>query len=73
MDSSNQALAYRAMATSTIRNNNNLLYTDPDDVYALPVSVLPNGGIYERTDNRLLDGICVLPSVITMYSMKITS
>lgn len=53
LDSSNQALAYRAMATSTIRNNNNLLYTDPDDVYALPVSVLPNGGIYERTDNRL--------------------
>ena len=41
------------MATSTIRKNNNLLYTDPDDVYALPVSVLPNGGIYERTDNRL--------------------
>ena len=53
LDNSNQALAYRAMGTSTIRDKNPLLYTDPDDIYALPISVLPNGGIYERTDNRL--------------------
>lgn len=52
-DNSNQALAYRAMGTSTIRKNNNYLYTDPDDIYALPVSVLPNGGILDRTDNRM--------------------
>ncbi len=53
LDNSNQALAYRAMGTSTIRKNNSYLYTDPDDIYALPVSILPNGGIYERSDNRM--------------------
>lgn len=52
-DDSNQAQAYRAMGTSTIRESNNYLYTDPDDIYALPVSVLPNGGILDRTDNRM--------------------
>ena len=53
LDNSNQALAYRAMSTSTIRKNNPLLYTDPDNIYALPVSILPQGGIYERTDNNM--------------------
>ena len=53
LDESNQALAYRAMETSTIRNNNPFLYTDPDNVYALPISVLPNGGIYERRNNDM--------------------
>lgn len=52
-DNSNQAQAYRAMGTSTIRDKNNYLYTDPDDIYALPVSILPNGGILDRTDNRM--------------------
>ena len=52
LDNSNQAQAYRAMGTSTIRKNNPFLYTDPDNIYALPISVLPYGGIYERTDNR---------------------
>ncbi|MFV0506909.1 MAG: SusC/RagA family TonB-linked outer membrane protein [Bacteroidales bacterium] len=47
---SNQANAYRAMGTSTIRDNNPFLYKDPDDPYALPISVLPEGGIYTRTD-----------------------
>lgn len=53
LDDSNQAQAYRAMGTSTIRGKNSYLYTDPDNIYALPVSILPNGGIYERTDNRM--------------------
>ena len=53
LDESNQAMAYRAMGTSTIRNSNPFLYTDPDNIYALPVTVLPYGGIYERSDNRL--------------------
>ena len=52
-DDANQALAYRAMGTSTIRNNNPFLYRDPDNIYALPISVLPNGGIFERTDNSM--------------------
>ena len=52
-DESNQAQAYRAMPTSTIREKNPLLYTDPDNIYALPISILPNGGIYERTDRSM--------------------
>lgn len=52
-DNSNQAMAYRAMSTSTIRNSNYYLYTDPDDIYALPVTVLPYGGILNRTDDRM--------------------
>ena len=51
-DESNQAQAYRAMPTAAIRDRNPFLYKDPDNVYALPISVLPYGGIYERTDNR---------------------
>lgn len=55
LDDSNQSLAYRAMYTATIRDNNPFLYKkDPDNPYALPISVLPKGGIYERTDNSLL-------------------
>ena len=53
LDESNQAQAYRAMPTSTIRDNNPFLYTDPDNPYALPVSVLPYGGIYNKTTNRM--------------------
>lgn len=52
-DESNQALAYRAMPTSTIREQNRWLYTDPDNIYALPISILPYGGIYERTDHSM--------------------
>ena len=54
LDDSNQAQAYRAMGTSTIISSNPFLYTDPDNPYALPVSVLPEGGIYNRTDNSML-------------------
>lgn len=53
-DQSNQALAYRAMPDATVRDNNPFLYTDPDVDYSLPISVLPEGGIYQRTDYRML-------------------
>ena len=53
LDDSNQAQAYKMMGTSTIRNSNPLLYTDPDNIFALPVSILPDGGIYERTNNDM--------------------
>ena len=53
LDDSNQAMAYRAMGTSTIREANPFLYKDPDNPYALKTSVLPDGGIFERTDNRM--------------------
>lgn len=52
-DDSNQANAYRAMPTAAIRDKNNFLYKDPDNIYALPISVLPNGGIYERADRSM--------------------
>ncbi len=48
-DNSNQALAYRAMPDATVRDKNPFLYTDPDNPYALPISVLPQGGIYQKT------------------------
>ncbi|NDV65741.1 SusC/RagA family TonB-linked outer membrane protein [Bacteroides sp. 224] len=53
-DGSNQAMAYRAMDDPNIRDKNPLLYTDPDNPYALPISVLPQGGIYQRRDNKML-------------------
>lgn len=49
-ENSNQAQAYRAMGNSIIRDHNKYLYTDPDNAYALPVSILPKGGFYQRTD-----------------------
>ena len=55
LDDSNQAQSYRAMGTSTIRDKNNYLYKDPDNPYALPISVLPNGGIYNKTTNKMND------------------
>ena len=52
-DDSNQANAYRAMGTTAIRDKNPFLYTNPDDPFAFPVSVLPNGGIMNKTTNRM--------------------
>lgn len=49
-ENSNQAQAYRAMPNAIIRDANNWLYTDPEQAYALPITVLPNGGFYQRTD-----------------------
>jgi TonB-linked SusC/RagA family outer membrane protein len=52
-DTSNQAQAYRAAYTTTIRDNNDYLYTDPDVPFALPESILPVGGIFESTENSM--------------------
>ena len=53
LDSSNQAMAYRSMATSTIRDNNSFLYDDPDNPYEFPISIMENGGIFQRSDNSM--------------------
>ncbi len=53
-DFANQALAYRAMGTTVIRDANPFLYTDPDIDFSVPITVLPEGGIYKRTDNSML-------------------
>ena len=47
---SNQAEAYRAMDNAIIRDANELLYKDPTNRYALPITVLPSGGFYHKTD-----------------------
>jgi len=55
-DHSNQAMAYRAGVdpdNPTIRALNPYLYTDPDDPYAFPISILPVGGIYTYTGNTV--------------------
>ena len=52
-DGSNMSQAYRAMDPATVREANKFLYSDPDNPYELPVSVLPSGGIFDRTDNRM--------------------
>lgn len=52
-EKSNAAEAYRMAQNSTIRKRNNLLYTDSDNPNAEPVSPLPNGGFYNRSENLL--------------------
>lgn len=56
-ENSNQANAYRAgvigLENATIRDKNPFLYKDPDDQYALPISILPKGGILRRRDNSM--------------------
>ena len=40
LDDANQAIAYRTgMDDATIREQNKLLYTDPDNPYALPIKI----------------------------------
>lgn len=51
-DSSNQAQAYRSMATSIIQSNNPYLYDNPDEPNRDKYSILPQGGIYKRSDFR---------------------
>lgn len=53
MDYANQALAYREMSTPAIRDANPFLYKDPENLYGYKYSVLPVGGIYERTENSM--------------------
>lgn len=51
-ENSNQANSYRAMGNSFIQEYNDKLYTDPDDPYSLPISILPEGGFYNRKDYK---------------------
>ena len=53
MDDSNQAEAYRFMPDATVRDSNPYLYKDPDFPYMLPQTILPEGGIYSKTDNKM--------------------
>ncbi|BAV07874.1 TonB-linked outer membrane protein, SusC/RagA family [Filimonas lacunae] len=59
LESSNQAQAYRAgvspIPNSIIQQANRFLYTDPNNPTAYPISVLPYGGFYNRTERQLLN------------------
>ena len=59
-DRSNMAMAYRAGVkegeegeNEIVREKNPYLYRDPDNPSALPETILPKGGIYNRTDYAL--------------------
>lgn len=53
-DKSNQAQAYRAAGDATIRDRNPFLYRDPDNPNSIPVVVLPEGGIYDKYEYKML-------------------
>lgn len=52
MDQSNQARAYREMSDAVIQQSNPFLYDDPDQLNQLPVTILPDGGIFEKREYR---------------------
>jgi TonB-linked SusC/RagA family outer membrane protein len=54
-ENSNVAGAYRAADDATTRDDNKFLYSDPEDPDALPVVVLPEGGMYNRVDNKMVN------------------
>lgn len=74
LDDSNQSLAYRAMYTATIRDNNPFLYKkDPDNPYALPISVLPRVVSTRGLTTRCSVGISVPQPITARHSPKNTS
>lgn len=52
-EKSNIIQAYRAADDETKLKWNKYLYQDPDNPNSLPQVVIPNGGIYNRSDNQL--------------------
>ena len=62
------------MGTTTIRDANPYLYTDPDNPFALPESILKEGRYFltEQVTTSLV-GIPVFLLLTTMYSMIHTS
>lgn len=54
-EKSNMAMAYKEASDAIIRNNNNFLWSDPDNPNALPIVVMPKGGFYNTEDNALLN------------------
>ena len=52
-EQSNLAQAFRMMDDATMRNANPWLYTDPDVVNSLPITVLPEGGFYREAKNKM--------------------
>jgi TonB-linked SusC/RagA family outer membrane protein len=53
-ENANMANAYRADKPAAVAAANKFLYTDPDNPAAPPVVVLPFGGFYNRTEDKLI-------------------
>ncbi|MCV6630010.1 MAG: SusC/RagA family TonB-linked outer membrane protein [Flavobacteriaceae bacterium] len=53
-ENSNVAAAYRANETSLVAQQNIFLFRDPNNPNALPKVVLPEGGIYTNTGNKIV-------------------
>ena len=49
-EKSNEAMSYREMSNSFIRDSNNNLYKDPNDPFAFPSIVLPEGGLRSKRE-----------------------
>ncbi len=54
-EASNMAQAYRAADNSYVKENNRFLYRDPEHPDDEPQVVLPKGGFYNRTNNKMLN------------------
>ena len=54
-ENANMANAYRANKPATLAAANKFLYTDPDNLAAGPIVVLPYGGFYNRTEDKLVN------------------
>ncbi len=52
-EESNQARAYRTMPDAVVREANPWLYLDKDVPNSLKFSILPTGGLYMKTDNKM--------------------
>ncbi|MBR1801463.1 MAG: SusC/RagA family TonB-linked outer membrane protein [Bacteroidaceae bacterium] len=52
-EQSNQAGAYRAMPDAVVREKNPWLYQNPDLPNSTKYSILPTGGMYLKTDNKM--------------------
>ncbi len=53
LENSNMATSFRTVDDVTSSGTNGNLYTDPDILNSLPISVLPNGGFYKITADNL--------------------
>ncbi|WP_316808910.1 TonB-dependent receptor [Pedobacter agri] len=52
-EESNMVQAFRSDYSFYVRNNNPLLFTDPDDPLEIPTSILPQGGFYLQSNTAL--------------------
>ncbi len=54
-ENSNVSMAWRSANNSTIRSRNPYLWSDPDDVGAEPITVMPLGGFYNTNTSSMMN------------------